>query len=66
MSDNLDIASDREELARNMAINLKRPAGPAATGRCLHCDEIVGDTQRWCDADCRDAWQRSAARRPGH
>lgn len=64
MSDNLDIASEREELARQAAITSKRPMGPVATGRCLHCDEIVADAQRWCDVDCRDAWQRDATHRP--
>lgn len=56
MSDNLDIASEREELARNLAQALRKPAGPVATGRCLYCDEISGE-HRWCDAHCRDAWQ---------
>jgi hypothetical protein len=64
VSDNLDIASEREELARQAAITAPRPTGPVATGRCLHCDEIVADIQRWCDVDCRDAWQRDAKHRP--
>ena len=57
MSDNLDIASEREELARSMALTVKKPEGPVPTGRCLYCDEIVDDAQRWCDSECRDAWQ---------
>lgn len=36
----------------------RKPTGPTATGRCLYCDEIVSDDQRWCDGDCRDAWER--------
>ncbi len=28
------------------------PTGPTATGRCLFCDEIVADDQRWCDTAC--------------
>ena len=62
MSDNLDIAAEREELERTFAQAIRKPAGPVATGRCLHCDE-VSDDRRWCDADCRDAWQRLA--KPG-
>ena len=50
MSGNLDIASDREELARNNALSVRKPTGPSPTGRCLWCDEIVGDEQRWCSA----------------
>ena len=64
MSDNLDIASEREELARQAAITAQRPSGPGATGRCLHCDEIVADSQRWCDVSCRDGWQRDSQHRP--
>jgi len=63
MSDNLDIASDREELARSFALAVKKPVGPLATGRCLYCDEILDDTQRWCDSDCRDAWQQLLKRK---
>ncbi|MGI9152734.1 MAG: hypothetical protein ACR2IY_02510 [Rubrivivax sp.] len=62
MSDNLDIASDREELDRAMAIAAKRPSGPTPTGRCLYCDEIVADHQRWCDAQCRDEWEAHRGR----
>lgn len=40
------------------AARQKRPPGPVATGRCLWCDEIVADEQRWCDAHHRDMWER--------
>lgn len=62
MSDNLDIASDREELERTMAIAAKRPEGPAPTGRCLYCDELLDDQRRWCDAEHREQWQKEARR----
>lgn len=30
-----------------------------ATGRCLNCDNALDDpTQRWCDGDCRDDWEK--------
>ena len=29
-----------------------------ATGRCLWCGEPVADGRRWCDAECRDEWER--------
>lgn len=63
MSDNLDIASDREELDRSLALAVKRPSGPVPTGRCHFCDEIVGDAQRWCDAECRDQWEALRTRK---
>jgi hypothetical protein len=58
MADELDLASEREEIARAAAISLRRPEGPAATGECLECEEPVGAGVRWCCAGCRDDWQR--------
>lgn len=43
----------------------RKPVGPVATGRCLFCDEITGDEQRWCDSACRDDWARDARLREG-
>lgn len=63
MSDNLDIAAEREELARSLAQTIRKPEGPIATGRCLFCDETTGDSQRWCDAMCRDAWELEKGKR---
>ena len=60
MSDNLDIASEREELDRSMALAkaLRQPAGPTATGQCLYCGQgFLNLRLRWCDADCRDEWE---------
>lgn len=57
MSDNLDIASDYEELARTQALAFKKPVGPSPTGRCLYCDEPVDAPHRWCCAECRDGWE---------
>lgn len=57
MSDNLDVASEREELERTLAQTIRKPEGPIATGRCLFCDEIVDDGLRWCDNWCRDDWE---------
>lgn len=28
-----------------------------ANGYCHHCGAAVGESMRWCDADCRDDWQ---------
>lgn len=63
MSDPLDIASERAEMFRENAARQKKPAGPQANGRCYYCDEELGDDHsRWCDADCRDAWQKEQRR----
>ena len=61
MSDNLDIAAEREELARTVAQAVRKPAGPVANGRCHWCDEIIPDDARWCDAACRNAWEKYRA-----
>jgi len=39
------------------------PEGPQANGRCHWCDEIVADHLRFCDADCRDDYERQLTRR---
>lgn len=59
-----DKATEREEQDRAIALANRRPAGPAATGLCLFCDEplpAAADGQpapRWCDCDCRNDWER--------
>ncbi len=58
MADELDLAAEREEIARNAALLARKPEGPAATGECLECEEPVGTGVRWCCAACRDEWQR--------
>ena len=62
MADDADIASAREELARQEALSVKKATGPVATGRCLQCDEILDDYKRWCDATCRNDWERPPLR----
>lgn len=66
MADDVDISADRaEKEAPYLIAASRKPVGPAATGRCLHCDEIVGDHQRWCDSLCRDGWEREMRQKRG-
>lgn len=58
MSDLADKANEHIELERAGQIAKRKPAGPVATGRCLYCDDITSDTDRWCSAEHRNAWQR--------
>jgi hypothetical protein len=60
MADELDLASEREQLAREAALTQRLPTGPAATGACLNptCEDNVPPGVRWCCAGCRDEWQR--------
>lgn len=64
MADEVDITTEREEINIQNAIKASRTAkGPDANGRCHWCDEIVSDEHRWCDADCREAWERERTMR---
>lgn len=48
---------DWEVYQKNISVNLKKEAEP--TGYCLYCHEPLHDKRkRWCDAHCRDDWQR--------
>lgn len=57
-----DLATQREEQDRELALRQRRPAGPVPTGACLNCDEPVEEGVRWCDADCQHDWSRREAR----
>lgn len=46
-----------------MLRRIRRARWPEATGQCLWCGALLLDEQRWCDADCRDDWERDHARR---
>lgn len=62
----MDIADryeqDRAFLEKVYKPNLKKEAEP--TGYCLFCGEPIHvKGRRWCDADCRDAWQKEKNRK---
>ncbi len=68
MADDVDRTSERmlnEEVFLRKAS--RRPEGPIPTGRCLYCDDIVGDAMRWCSDECSHDWQaeRAALQRAG-
>ncbi len=62
MSDIVDRAQALEELnlAEALASARKAGLGPALGSACLFCEEPLRD-RRWCDAECRDFWQRDRA-----
>lgn len=65
MSDEVDQANDN--ISHNEKIAISSAAlykGPLPTGVCLSpdCSEQVPDHARWCDSDCRDAWQKFRSR----
>jgi hypothetical protein len=47
-------ASEREALAREMAVSVRKPI-PRYNGYCLNCDEVsIG---AFCDAGCREDYE---------
>jgi hypothetical protein len=60
--DDIDLAQERDFLATQNAMRMRKAEGPAATGRCLYCDEILDDQARWCDAEHREQWEKEARR----
>ena len=63
MADDLDLAAEREEIARTAALSQRRPAGPPATGFCLWCEEAVAPLVRFCCPDCRDSFESASTRK---
>lgn len=63
MSNEADLA-DREAEVHFKAALSKRRFIPPVTGSCLFCatplDNMATDVDdlRWCDADCRDDWEK--------
>ena len=64
MTDLADLAREREELIRAAALAERKPEGPMATGYCLECGHPFPahrDGRRWCNAECRDDWEKRNA-----
>lgn len=56
--DDADMAEIRAEANLKQAIEASlRPRGPQPNGRCYWCDDIVGDSMRFCGPACRDDYQ---------
>jgi hypothetical protein len=66
MSDIIDNANDLVEQTDSFAlrdIRSKLKPEAEATGYCLACSEEVAPPRRWCDADCRDMWEKDKRRK---
>lgn len=65
MADIVDVTAEREPHNMKLALlRSKRQEGPVATGWCLNCDtELEDDGRRWCDAECRDQWEKDQTQR---
>ena len=60
MSDLADSADAIINVQHEVSLYQSRRFVPigTATGFCWQCGESVSDGMRWCDADCRDDWER--------
>lgn len=66
--DDVDLTTQRQEMELErqigLAINKADAIDLNGPGVCLACEEeisfsaLADVTPRWCDADCRDAWER--------
>lgn len=56
MADEIDQASDREQLDRDLAIAAAKHSAPElpACGECYNCTASLPPGVRYCDKDCRD------------
>lgn len=57
MADEVDVTAQRLEREMDGLLRRRRTAAPPACGACLWCEAPLPAQRRWCDADCRDAWQ---------
>ncbi len=64
MADEVDVTAQRLEREMDALLRYRVKAGPCPTGACLWCEAPLPAQRRWCDADCRDAWQHFEER--GH
>lgn len=58
MADLGDKAQDAADLFFDIALKHRKAEPPPFTGACLFCEEPVAYPLRWCDADCRDDWEK--------
>ncbi len=58
--DEVDRANDEAERGLAQILRKRLPPGPAATGHCLYCDELLEDGKRWCSVECREGWEKEA------
>lgn len=65
MPDPGDMAKARLEADLEISLQQRRPTGPQPTGFCLNedCEEELEGDKRWCDASCRDQWERARKQR---
>jgi hypothetical protein len=56
--DEADAGNAIAEVLLGARLAVRKPNGPEATGECFECGEELAGGKRWCDSDCRDAWEK--------
>lgn len=62
MADIIDHAHETEQLFFRAALAARRPEGPQPNGRCHTCGAPIADGYRFCNAVCRDEYERDRKR----
>lgn len=58
MADPADLAQEHIEREEVGLLAQRKPVGPSACGACYFCGEEVKGEARWCNAECRNAWEK--------
>ena len=61
IADPLDRAAIETENMMQAALTYRKPTGPVANGECHNCGAHLDDGLRWCNAACRDDWEKEQA-----
>ena len=59
MPDEIDASTEQAEKELNKLI-ARRPVPYSPlnlSGVCFHCGKKTGQERRWCNVQCRDAWE---------
>lgn len=58
--DDIDLANEHNQNFQDAILAMRpRPKPiPEGPGLCLYCLDICPDRRRWCNAECRDAWEK--------
>lgn len=63
MADPADLGNDTADFFLGLSLKkVKTPTVEAGIGLCLNCGEAVPGDARWCDAHCRDDWEKQCQR----
>lgn len=56
MMDVIDQSESTLQINESLALQQRKDAGPPPCGECHYC--ALNDSRRFCDAHCRDDWQK--------